>query len=213
MEERLDNHLESSGSIPTPPLQVKKISLAEAKPVIERYHYSKNVPAGKNIYFGFFVGTMLYAVAIYGIGVNNNGPAYLAKQTNLPLTVHNVLELKRLARIEPKEEKAPLTKFLSLCHKMLRKEGYIGIVSYSDPDFNPSGGIYAAANFKQIGLTSAETDILNERGLKINRRTLLHWRNRQKKLTGVMLTIDEACSIRGFKKVKTQPKKRWFLPL
>jgi hypothetical protein len=199
------------GSKPTPSLQVRPITKREATPVIENYHYSKNVPAGKNLYFGWFVGTLLYAVAIYGIGVNNNGPQFLARTTGLDVTVQNSLELKRLARVEPKIDAAPLTKFLAMCHRMLRKQGYKHVVSYSDPDFNPAGGIYAAANFKMIGWTSAETDILNAEGLKINRRTLLHWRNRQRVLTGTMMTIDEACAVRGFTKVKTQPKKRWFL--
>jgi hypothetical protein len=143
--------------------------------------------------------------------VNNNGPRFLAKVTGFDVTVQNSLELKRLARVEPKIESAPLTKFLAICHRLLKKEGYKYLVSYSDPEYNPAGGIYAAANFKQIGWTSPETDILNTEGLKINRRTLLHWRNRQCKLTGKMLTIDEACTIKGFRKIKTPPKKRWFL--
>ena len=40
------------GSKPTPSLQVRPITKREATPVIENYHYSKNVPAGKNLYFG-----------------------------------------------------------------------------------------------------------------------------------------------------------------
>ena len=213
MVEQLSNQTVGGGSIPTPSLQIRPITKKEAAPVINQYHYSKNVPAGKNIYFGCFVGELLYAVAIYGIGVNNNGPAFLARTLNLDVTVKNSLELKRLARIEPKIDSAPLTKFLSICHRLLKKDGYRFIVSYSDPDFNPAGGIYAASNFKLIGMTSAETDILNEHGLKINRRTLLHWRNRQRDLTGTMMTIDEACAVRGFTKIKTQPKKRWFLEI
>ena len=201
------------GSKPTPSLQVRSITKKEVAPVVEQFHYSKNVPAGKNIYFGYFVDDLLYAVAIYGIGVNNNGPKFLARTLNLDVTVQNSLELKRLARVEPKVDAAPLTKFLSICHRLLKKQGYKYVVSYSDPDFNPAGGIYAASNFKLIGMTSPETDILNEQGLKINRRTLLHWRNRQRVLTGTMLTIDEACKQRGFTKVKTQPKKRWFLEI
>ena len=214
MVEQSSSQTIGGGSNPTPSLQVRRIDKKTAKTVIETYHYSRNVPAGKNIYFGYYVqNDLLYAVAIYGIGVNNNGPAYLARVTGKDVTVQNSLELKRLARIEPKIETAPLTKFLAICHRLLRRDGYTSVVSYSDPDFNPAGGIYAASNFKFIGLTSPETDILNAEGLKINRRTLLHWRNRQRELTGRMMTIDEACAIRGFKKIKTQPKKRWFLEI
>ena len=214
MVEQLANRSADGGSNPTPSLQVRRITKKEATPIIKGYHYSKNIPAGKNIYFGYYVNDIiLYAVAIYGIGVNNNGPAFLARTMKKEVTVQNSLELKRLARIEPKISVAPLTKFLAICHRLLKKEGYKYVVSYSDPDFNPAGGIYAASNFKFIGMTSPESDILNTEGLKINRRTLLHWRNRQKKVTGKMLTIDEACAIRGFRKVKTQPKKRWFLEI
>ena len=214
MVEQSSSQTIGGGSNPTPSLQVRRIDKKTAKTVIEMYHYSRNVPAGKNIYFGYYVqNDLLYAVAIYGLGVNNNGPAYLARVTGKDVTVQNSLELKRLARIEPKIETAPLTKFLAICHRLLRRDGYTSVVSYSDPDFNPAGGIYAASNFKFIGLTSPETDILNAEGLKINRRTLLHWRNRQRELTGRMMTIDEACAIRGFKKIKTQPKKRWFLEI
>jgi hypothetical protein len=189
-------------------LDVRRLDKQTSRPIIEKYHYSGNVPAGKNIYFGWFLGTLLYAVAIYGIGANNNQAGYLARTQALPVTNANLLELKRLARIEPKIKDAPLTKFLSINHHLLRRDGYKYVISFSDPEFNPQGGIYAAANFKQIGYSSPETDILNCEGKKIGRRTLLHWR----KAHGSP-TIDEACKLLGYTKVKTPGKKRWFLCL
>ena len=151
---------------------------------------------------------MLYAVAIYGIGANNNLPKFLERTLSLPVANSNLLELKRLVRIEPKEDGMPLTRFLSICHKTLKKEGYRYVASFSDPEYNPSGGIYAAANFKQIGLTQPEADILNTVGQKIGRRTLLHWRKRNGNPS-----IDDACKQLGFTRVKTPPKKRWFISL
>jgi len=188
--------------------EVRRIDKKTARPIIEQYHYSGNVPAGKNIYFGWFVGALLYAVAIYGIGANNNQAGYLAKSQNLPVTNANLLDLKRLARVEPKIDAAPLTKFLSVNHKLLKREGYRYIVSFSDPDFNPNGGIYAASNFQQIGLSKPEWDILNCEGKKIGRRTLLHWRKAHGNPT-----IEEACRLLGYTKIKTPGKKRWFISL
>lgn len=202
--------------------QIRRISVKEARPLVEEYHYSGNLPSGKNICFGWFLPEenaaadlfgnreRLYAVAIYGIGANNNVYKFFAEATGLPCCNGNLYELKRLVRSGTKEDKqVSLSQMLSFCHRsLLREDGIKYIISYSDPDFNPSGGIYAASNFVLLGWTKPETDILNISGLKINRRTLLHWRNRNGHPS-----IEEACKILGYQKVKTPPKKRWFICL
>ena len=133
MAEQLTSQSAGGGSIPTPSLQIRRIDKKTSIPVIEKYHYSQNVPAGKNIYFGYYVNEdLLYAVAIYGIGVNNNGPAYLARVTGRDVTVQNSLELKRLARIEPKIDAAP-DDLLAICHRLLKKEGYKSVVKLLRP--------------------------------------------------------------------------------
>jgi len=187
--------------------EIRRVSVAEARPLVQEYHYSKNLPAGKNVCFGWFtpddnslVGETLYAVAVFGIGSNNNVYGYFSEITGLECTDKNLYELKRLVRSGSKEEKqVSLSQMLSVCHRSLLKENGIRyIISYSDPEFNPSGGIYAASNFTLLGYSKPETDILDADGLKINRRTLLHWRNRNGHPT-----IDEACAILGYTKVKT----------
>jgi hypothetical protein len=213
MAEQHSDQLVSGGSSPTPPLQlhglVKVIDKATARTVVDTNHYSGNVPAGKSFYYGWYFGDELYAVAVYGISANNGLPAYVGAIVNREgLDWNTVTELKRLARVEPKVEGRPLTKFLSVCHRLLRKEGIQYVISFSDPDFNPHGGIYAASNFKLVGMTKPETDILNCEGRKIGRRTLLHWRVKHGNPS-----IDEACKILGFTKIHTQPKKRWLLSL
>lgn len=134
---------------------IRRITQAEARTIVDTYHYSRNVPAGKNIHFGWFLGEELYAVASYGIGANNNLPKYLAKVTGLPVVNKNLFELKRLARKGSKEEKqVSLSKLLAVSNRALfKEEGIRYIVSYSDPDYNPAGGIYAASGFTLLGLT------------------------------------------------------------
>jgi hypothetical protein len=189
---------------------IRRISQSEARSIVDTYHYSRNVPAGKNVHFGWFLGEELYAVASYGIGANNNLPKYLAKATGLPVENRNLFELKRLARQGKKEEKTvSLSKLLAVSHRNLFKEdGIRYIVSYSDPDYNPAGGIYAASGFTLLGMTKPETDIITDRGLKIGRRTLLHWRKAHGNPT-----IQEACRTLNYSVAHTQPKKRWFLAL
>jgi hypothetical protein len=189
---------------------IRRISQAEARTIVDTYHYSKNVPAGKNVHFGWFIAGVLYAVASYGIGANNNLPVYLAKVTGLPVENRNMFELKRLARVGEKGEgQVPLSKLIAVSHRSLLKEdGIKYIVSYSDPDYNPTGGIYAASGFKLLGMTAPETDIITDKGLKIGRRTLLHWRKAHGNPT-----IAEACALLNYTVAKTPPKKRWFLAL
>jgi hypothetical protein len=191
-------------------LPIRRITQAEARSIVDTYHYSRNVPAGKNVHFGWFIDGELYAVASYGIGANNNLPKYLAKATSLPVENKNLFELKRLARRGEKGETAvSLSKLLAVSHRSLFKENSIRyIVSYSDPDYNPTGGIYAASGFTLLGMTAPETDIITDKGLKIGRRTLLHWRNRHGHPS-----IAEACELLKYSVVKTPPKKRWFLAL
>jgi hypothetical protein len=192
-------------------LPIRRITQAEARSVVDTFHYSKNVPAGKNIHFGWFLNDeSLYAVASYGIGANNNIAKYLARITGLDVTNQNLFELKRLARRGEKSAALfSLSKLLAVSHKNLfRKNGIRYIVSYSDPDYNPTGGIYAASGFRLLGTTAPETDIVTDGDLKIGRRTLLHWRKAHGNPT-----ISEACKLLNYRIVKTPSKKRWFLAL
>ena len=184
---------------------LKKISLKEAKPFIEKWHYSKKVPTGKNIFFGWFIENELYAVANYGIGVNSNQASFLSKKTGKNITNSNLLELKRLCRKEPKVNTLPLTKFLSLCHKNLKKDGYRYIISFSDPEHGHNGGIYKAANFIHLGKTNPEIHTIDKNGVKRHRRFPYRYAKRNN------CSIEEARQALNLKKIKTLPKDRWFL--
>jgi len=124
----------------------------------------------KNIFYGCFVNGLLYAVADYGIGVNAFQASYLTRLTGFDVSNENMLELKRLCRIEPKDEKIQLTEFIAKCHKLLIKLGYRFIVSFSDPMYGHNGGIYKAANFKHLGTTSPEVHVKDSDGNIRHRR-------------------------------------------
>lgn len=182
---------------------IKKIDHTTAREFIEKWHYSHVCPTGKNIFFGWYDGDLLYAVADYGIGVNPFQVSFLSRELNKD--VCNLLELKRLCRIEPKNEKMPLTKFISGCHRILRQEGYEYIISFSDPHYGHNGGIYKASNFRHMGKTNPERHAVDAEGNIKHRRFYYRYARRNG------LTMKQARDELGLKVLKMEPKDRWLI--
>lgn len=178
-----------------------------AKPFIEEWHYSGKCPTGKNIFFGCYDGAGLYAVADYGIGVNPYQATFLSRESSLDVTNDALVELKRLCRIEPRNDDMPLTKFLSQCHRQLKQEGVRFVVSFSDPEHGHTGGIYRAANFIHLGQSNPEFHLVDADGVVRHRRYAYRYAQRN----GV--TTAQARDDLGLTRIKTAPKDRWFLPL
>jgi len=194
-------------------------TLEIARDVIERFHYSGSVPTGQNRFFvwrvdvngtsvpltGDMFGSAIYAVADYGIGVNPYQAAFVSDLFKRTVTPTEIIELKRLARVEPRIEGLPLTYFLAKCHKVLRREGYRCVVSFSDPAHSHTGGIYRAANFKHCGKTSEEWHVVDTEGNLRHRRYAYRYARRN----GV--SIAEARQELGLERTPTPPKDRWVL--
>lgn len=175
--------------------------------MIEQYHYSAKVPTGKNLFFGWYDGDDLYAVADYGIGVNPFQASFLSRVTGCDVRNDNLLELKRLARIEPKRDSMPLTRFLSLAHKALKRKGFEFVVSFSDPEHNHTGGIYKAANFVHYGYSNAEWHVVDKEGVKRHRRYAYRYAQRNG------CTIAEARELLGLTRERSKPKDRWLISI
>ena len=182
------------------------ISYDAAASHVERWHYSRKMPRGRNICFGWFVDDVLYAVAVYGNGVNPYQAGYLARETGLKITKATYVEAKRFARSEPAHE-LQLTAFLAKCHRALRDMGYRIVVSFSDPAMGHTGGLYRAANFIAHGETQAEWHVVDENGQPHHRRVAY----RHAKRYG--MSIEEARVALKLRRVKTKPRQRWLLPL
>lgn len=186
---------------------IVEIDYATAKPFICQWHYSRVVPKGRNLFFGWYVDGDLYAVANFGWGVNPYQPTYLARETGLPITNDNLMELKRLARMEPKIEGLQLTQFLGGCFKLLKKMGVKYCVSFSDPEWGHRGTIYKAMNFKHMGQTQEEMHVVDSNGVKRHRRYPYRYAKANN------CSIEEARQILGLTRIKTLPKDRWFRKL
>ena len=176
--------------------KVEKVDHKTAKAWVEKWHYSHRIPTGKNISYGVFADDTLYAVIVYGIGVN----PYQAKF----LGVDRVLEIKRMCRSEPPIPEYPLSKFISVTTKMARKEYACGcIIAFADPEQGHEGTVYKASNFTLHGVTNPEWHLVDASGEKRHRRYAF----RHARRNGI--TIAESRVELGVERVKTQPKYRW----
>ena len=155
--------------------------------------------------WGVWIDDDLYAVAVYGNGVNCYQAGFLARTTGLTVTQENHVELKRLARTEPRHPTFQLTRLIASAHRWLQSKGYNYIVSFSDPEQGHSGSIYRAANFAHIGHTQAEWHVVDRSGKQQHRRVAYRHSRRHG------CTIEQSRKKLGLKRVKTQPRDRWFL--
>jgi hypothetical protein len=198
------------GSIPTSPLHffVEKINHVTAKRWIEKWHYSKKIPTGKNVSFGLYRKYWqiwrglprkeidLYATITYGIGVNPYQAGFLG--------VEKVVEIKRMCRSEPRFDEFPLSKLISISLKMLLKEGSFDcVVAFADPEQGHEGIVYKASGFQLHGMTNPEWHLEDKDGLRFHRRVAYRHARRNG------CSIGESRAILGFKRAKTLPKYRW----
>lgn len=186
------------GPNPTSALQfvIHPIDHPTARAFVEQWHYSRCLPTGKNIPFGLYHGPDLYAVIVYGIGVNPYQARFLG--------VERVLEIKRMCRSEPPREGFPLSRLIALTIRMVKREHDPQcIVAFADPEQGHEGTVYKAAGFERHGLTNAEWHVVGADGVKRHRRYAYRYARRNG------CTIAEARKVLGLTRVQTAPKIRW----
>ncbi len=203
MVKQLEFPTVDGGSTPTPLLQKADFNIMSivpnaAKQWIERWHYSHLMPTGKNICYGLYACGEPYAVIVYGIGVNPYQADYLG--------VDNVVEIKRLCRSEPRLNGFPLSRFIALTSRWLRKQwNFDCIVAFADPQHGHFGTVYSAAGFKMEGKTNAEWHTVDKEGTIRHRRFAFRHARRNKQ------DISESRKILGLSRIQTEPKYRWVL--
>ena len=113
----------------------------------KNFHYSKSVPCGRKIAYSIFEEKKFIGVIIYSLGANNN----LAKSFNM--VQGEVVELTRVALTKHKN---PVSRYISVTLKLLKKQCKTVkiVVSYADKENqNHNGGIYQAGNWIYLGLS------------------------------------------------------------
>lgn len=113
----------------------------------KNWHYSKSIPCGRKVAYAIFEENKFTGVIIYSLGANNN----MAKSFNLLQG-----ECVELTRIAMREHKNPVSRYIALTLKMLKKQCKTVkmVVSYADKENqNHNGAIYQASNWIYLGLS------------------------------------------------------------
>ena len=197
MVEQLTIQLTGGGSTPTLPLQycIEPERYEAAKEFVEHWHYSHRMPTGKNVCFSLRREGEIYAVIVYGIGVNPYQASFLG--------VKECAEIKRMCRREPRED-YPLSRFINLTTKMLKRQmSFQAIVAFADPEQGHEGTVYKAAGYEHRGMSNAEWHLEDEEGNKRHRRFAFRMARRNG------ITVQEAREQLKVTRVQTAPKHRW----
>lgn len=109
------------------------------------WHYSRAMPSGKLFKLGVWEHDAFIGSVIFGRGANNN----LAKSFNLKQT-----ECVELVRVALNKHESPVSKIMSICLTILKKDnsGLKLVASYADEtNQNHLGIIYQAGNWIYLG--------------------------------------------------------------
>jgi hypothetical protein len=186
---------------------IVRIDADVARAFVEQWHYSGTLPTGRNVCFGWFAEGELYAVAVYGDGANAGQSEFFARKTGKPVTNSNLIELRRLCRVEPSRPDHPLTRFMAICHRMLRRNGKRFVVTYSDPAKGHTGGVYRAANFLHLGRSGGELHTVDGRGRQSHRLRAYRFGKR------LGISTAEAREALGLRPQRTRGRDRWCIDL
>lgn len=105
---------------------VEPIDRAAARTFTNRHHYLATLPVNRRCFGLHARGGQLVGVAVYGV------PANYAVFEPLGCPNEEALELSRLVLLDGVPCNGE-SAFVSRCHDALRKEGFAGVISFSDP--------------------------------------------------------------------------------
>lgn len=113
----------------------------------KNFHYSQSVPCGRKVAYSVFEQGKFIGVIIYSLGAN----FHMAESFNLAQG-----EVVELTRVALKNHKNPVSRYVAITLKMLKKQCKTVklVVSYADKENqNHAGGIYQAGNWIYLGLS------------------------------------------------------------
>ncbi len=146
-----------------------------ARTFVEAHHYSGTYPAAR-FRFGLYLGADLVGVSVFSVPTND-----LALRP-LPGDPRASVELGRFVLLDDVRANAE-SWFLARCFDVLRRDGIVGVVSFSDPEPREGadgrivfaghiGTIYQATNAVYVGRGTARTLRLLPDGHTLSARAL-----------------------------------------
>jgi hypothetical protein len=133
-----------------PELRLDWCSHEAAKYAVEKWHYSRCMPAGKLAKIGVWESDKFIGVVLYGLGASP--PFYVWAQRTLDIKQTEACELVRVALTR---HATPVSRIIAISLKMLRAlcPKLRCVVSFADCDQGHHGGIYQASGWTFLGTT------------------------------------------------------------
>jgi len=158
----------------------------------KNWHYSRCIPKSKLAKFGVWESGVFVGCVIYGVGATSD----LVKKYGLKKE-----EGCELVRVALKEHKAPVSRIMAVCLRLLKKQfaGLRLVVSFADPSKGHHGGIYQAAGWVFSGNSQASDEYIYK-GKRWQGRSFRHLYKGMEKSPGVQI-------------VKGSSKHRYLMPL
>jgi len=171
-------------------LRVDWCSYQAAKYAVEHWHYSRVMPAGRNVYIGAWEDGVFVGCVMFGMGSGNstNGNRYGLKKS------HEMAELTRIALCQ---HKTNVSQIVAKGIKLLKQQSpdLRLLISMADPAAGHIGAIYQAGNWIYTGETKPDVMYFS-RG---------EWRHHR--------TVTSRGSARGLLSKPLPPKHRYLYPL
>lgn len=146
-------------------LRVDFCSHEAAKYAVEKWHYSRTVPAGKRIFLGVWEGEKFVGAVIFGLGANRN----LGKRYGLGNFER--CELTRVALADHRVH--PTSRVVAISLRLLSRHSpnIRAVFSYADTGQGHIGTIYQAGGWIYLGKSQAQSEGFID-GQRVHKRTV-----------------------------------------
>jgi len=138
-------------SSPRPELKLDWCSHEAARYACERWHYSRSVPAGKNVYLGVWESSTFIGAVIFGMGSGNstNGARF---------GLRDRFEVAELVRIALRRHHNAVSRVIAIAVRFIRRQspGLRLLISFADPVQGHHGGVYQASGWQYTGFTKSD---------------------------------------------------------
>jgi hypothetical protein len=187
-----------------PELRLDWCSHEAARYAVEKWHYSRSLPAGKTVRVGAWEAAGFIGCVIFARGSNK----HLGKPFGL-----SQLHCIELVRVALSPHRTPTSRIVARACGMLRRQspGLRLILAFADMAQGHIGTLYQAAGWTYTG---RGTDDLRSRPYRARDGSIRHWRTVAGALgkRGRQRTVAAAIEL-GFVPLEKHPKHRYLLPL
>lgn len=147
-------------------LRLAWCSRKAARYAVERWHYSRCLPAGKSQFIGVWEGGDFIGMVSFGGGAGNitKGAMYGLEE----------MQMAELTRVALSEHRTPVSRIVAIAIRIAhrRSPGLRLLVSLADPVQDHVGTIYQAGGWIYVGTTAPSKTYIDARGREHHERVV-----------------------------------------